>query len=107
MASKNIKHLDDSSFEEGTKSGVVLVDFFAEWCGPCKMLTPILDELADEMQGRMVVAKLDIDQAQRTTQQFDVTSVPTLVLFKNGQEIERVIGLKDKGSLQGMLEAAL
>lgn len=107
MASENIKDLNDDSFSEGTSQGVVLVDFFAEWCGPCKMLTPILEELADEMVGKVTVAKLDIDHAQKTTASFDVTSVPTLILFKDGEVCERVVGLKDKNSLKALLEAQL
>jgi thioredoxin 1 len=106
MASEAIKHLNDENFAQETENGLILVDFFAEWCGPCKMLAPVLDEVANEMEGAVTVAKLDIDHAQNTTQSFDVTSVPTLILFKDGAEIQRVVGLKDKDTLKQMIQGA-
>lgn len=102
-----IKQLDDSNFADTIGSGLTLVDFFAEWCGPCKMLAPILKELAVNMSGKVTVAKLDIDASQQTTSQFQVTSVPTLILFKDGQEVNRVVGLRDVDALQAMVNEAL
>lgn len=100
---KNIKHLDDQNFAEGISSGLVLVDFFADWCGPCKQLTPILEELAQEIGEQATVAKLDIDRSLKTTSSFEVTSVPTLILFKDGKEAQRVVGLKNKETLKKLI----
>ena len=105
--SNSIKHLDESSFESEISSGVTLVDFFAEWCAPCRMLTPVLEEIAAEYGEKASIAKLDIDNAQQVTAQFQVTSVPTMIIFKDGQEVNRVIGIKDGDSIKDMLNAAL
>lgn len=108
MAGKeSLKFVDEENFDTFIKNGVVLVDFFAEWCAPCKMLTPILVELSRKMEGKVTIAKLDVDSAQNTAGTYRVTSVPTLILFKNGKEINRVVGLKDAETLQKMLTAAI
>ena len=104
---ENIVKIDDSNFSEVTKAGVVLVDFYADWCGPCRMLAPILDALAKECNGKMQVAKLDVDHAQKTTATFQITSVPTLILFKDGKEVNRIVGLKDLESLKKTVSAVL
>ncbi len=100
-------HLDDDNFSKETSQGIVLVDFFAEWCGPCRMLTPILDKLSQEMHDTVKFAKLDIDHAQKTTASFGVTSVPTLILFKNGKEVKRIIGLKKPEELKSLITSAI
>lgn len=107
MASKFIKHLNDDNFQTATAQGVVLVDFYADWCGPCRMLTPIVEELAQEMDGKMIVAKVDTDQSVQVATDYEVTSVPTLILFKNGQVVKRVVGLKDKETLKNMVTQVL
>ena len=99
--------IDDDNFSETTAKGVVLVDYFAEWCGPCHMQTPILEGLVDELIGKAQIAKIDIDHSQKSTAAAGVTSVPTLILYKDGQEVNRVVGLRDADSLRKMILAAV
>ncbi len=106
-ASDFIKPLSDDNFEEGISQGVVLVDFYADWCGPCRMLTPVVEELAQEMTGKMTVAKVDTDQSVNVAAKFEVTSIPTLILFKDGQIVKRVVGLKDLDALRTMVNEVL
>lgn len=105
MASANIVNVTSSSFAtEVLQSNVpVLVDFWAAWCGPCKMIAPALDELADEFQGKAKIAKVDIDNEQDLAGQFNVRSIPTLLLFKNGQVVEQMVGARSKNDLKASL----
>lgn len=105
MADDVIVHLDDENFMDAISKGVVLVDFFADWCGPCRMMSPVIHDFAEEMKDKVTVAKIDIDTSQKVTQQFEVTSIPTLILFKNGDEVERVVGLRDPESLKTLVNA--
>ncbi len=102
-----IKLLDDHNFDSGIQSGVTLVDFFANWCGPCRMIAPIMEDLSKEFSGKATIAKVDVDQAQEVATKYNVTSIPTVILFLNGQEVKRVIGVRDKGTFATMLNAAL
>jgi thioredoxin 1 len=95
-----MKHIGDDTFQTEVAKGLVLVDFFAEWCGPCKMQAPILDALATEFKGKVTFAKIDVDEAPKTSNTFQITSVPTVILFKDGKEISRFIGLKDKETMK-------
>ena len=99
--SEEIVTLDDATFDEHVKSAdvPVLVDFWAEWCGPCKMITPVLEEIAREQAGKLQVGKLNIDDNLDVTRRFDVMSIPTLILFKGGEPQKRLIGAKGKGQL--------
>ena len=93
--------LTDATFDEaiGSASGPVLVDFWAEWCGPCKMIAPILDEIATEQAGKVKIAKLNIDDNPDAARRFDVMSIPTLILFEDGVPKKKLIGAKGKGQL--------
>ncbi|MFW0862689.1 MAG: thioredoxin [Candidatus Komeilibacteria bacterium] len=85
----------------------VLVDFYAEWCGPCKMMSPIIDELAKEYEGKVKIVKLNVDENQQTAGQFQVMSIPTLFIFKGGQIADQLVGYQDKGSLKERIDNSL
>src|SRR5207245_9637571 len=97
---KDIIHADDSNFSSMIASGVILVDFSAEWCAPCRMLTPILETLASEMAEKLTIVKLDVDEAQKTAASFRIMRVPTMILFKDGKEVNRIEGIKDLDTLK-------
>jgi thioredoxin 1 len=105
----NITQLTDTNFNEEVKGSdePVLVDFWAEWCGPCKMIAPILEEIATEQAGKIRIAKLNVDDAPQTAQQFQVMSIPTLILFKDGEIQKRVVGARGKGQLLEEISAFL
>jgi thioredoxin 1 len=94
-----IKELNDNNFAALVKNGVTLVDFWAAWCMPCKMMAPILNEVADEIGSTAKVAKLDVDANRSSSAKYGVRSIPTLILFKNGKEINRFVGVKTKDFL--------
>jgi thioredoxin 1 len=109
MAASNILVLTVENFQaqvlQSTKP--VLVDFWAEWCGPCKMIAPVLDELAAEFDGKVSIGKINVDEQQALASQFGVQGIPTLLIFKGGQVIDQVVGLRGKKDLQSRLERAL
>lgn len=91
--------LTDQNFQQQTKNKVVLVDFWASWCAPCRMMAPVLNDVASELKGSSQVGKVDIQQYQVLADKFKVRSIPTLILFKNGTEINRFVGIKSKDFL--------
>jgi len=106
MSAANIVILTDANFEqEVLKSPTpVLVDFWAEWCGPCKMIAPILDELASEYDGKVKVGKVNIDEYQSIATQYGIRAIPTLLIFKDGEVAEQVVGLRSKRDLKANLD---
>lgn len=105
MSSEEIKNFTDDSFHSGIQNGVVLVDFYADWCGPCRMMKPILEKVAGESQDAMI-AKVDIEEAQKVAASFRITSVPTLILFKDGTEVNRLVGLQDAEAIKKFINTA-
>ena len=101
------KHVTTDSFQSDVLSSAkpVLVDFWAEWCGPCKMIGPVVEELAGEYEGKAVVAKLNVDENPNVTARFGVRSIPTLLVFKGGQIVDKQIGAVPKSVLAGKLAA--
>ncbi len=104
--SDEIHTITEESFEKEVSKGTTLVDFYADWCGPCRMMTPVLEQLAKEMKGKAKVAKLDVDRAQKIASSFRVTSIPTVILFHDGQEVGRLVGLKDGKTLKDFILSA-
>ncbi len=104
-----IVYVNDSDFESQVLKAdkPVLVDFWAEWCGPCKMIAPILDELAEEYGDRLIIAKMDVDQNRQTPMQYSIRGIPTLILFKNGTLADTKVGAVSKSQLKSFIDAQL
>jgi thioredoxin 1 len=107
MASDKVKTLTDSNFDETTKQGVVLVDLWAEWCGPCRRLAPTIDALASDYDGRVTVAKLDVDENPNIPSRYMVRGIPTMLIFKNGQLADTIVGLAGKEDIAKKLDQQL
>lgn len=101
-------HFDTNTFKSGVENskGLVLVDFWAQWCGPCKMLGPVIEELAEDYDGKAVVGKVDIDEYQELAAKYGVMSIPTVVLFRDGKEVDRLVGLQPKQKIAQMIDHA-
>ena len=98
--------LTNDNFDSTVGDGVTLVDFWAEWCGPCKMMTPVIDELATEFGDKVKVGKIDVDSQQDLAMKYQVSSIPTLIVFKDGEIAERFVGVTSKSDLATALDAA-
>ena len=109
MASELIKHLSDASFEADVlkASTPVLVDYWAEWCGPCKMIAPILDEVAGAYQGKLQIAKMNVDENREIPAKFGIRGIPTLMLFKDGQLAATKVGAMSKAQLTAFIDQQL
>jgi thioredoxin 1 len=98
-----ITQLTDTNFQSETSQGIVVIDFYATWCVPCKMMSPIVDEVAKELPAGYKVCKVDVEQAQNTSSQFQIESIPTILILKNGKEVNRQLGATDKMNLKNFI----
>lgn len=102
----NAQELTVDTFDSTVNNGVTLVDFWAEWCGPCRMMTPVLDQLASEYAGKAKIAKVNVDNEQDLAIKFDISSIPALLVFKDGKVAKRFVGVTAKGELAAALDGA-
>lgn len=107
--SKNVLSTSDSGFEQEVlkAEGICLVDFWAEWCGPCKMLAPVIEEIADELAGKIKVFKMNVDENPSTPPKYQIRGIPTLILFKAGEPIEQIVGNQPKDAILGTVQKHL
>jgi thioredoxin 1 len=105
--SETIKVLSDSTFADSLTNELTVIDFWAGWCGPCQALAPIFEELSQEMRGKLVFGKINVEENNDTASQYKIRNIPCLIVFKNREEVGRVLGLKDKAGLKAELEKFL
>ena len=101
---ENMIEFTDTNFKDETKEGLVLVDFWAPWCGPCRMVGPVIEALAGDYDGKVKVGKLNVDDNQQTAMSYRVMSIPTVILFKDGEPVETMVGAMPKGAYESKLE---
>jgi thioredoxin 1 len=104
-----LTHVSDGDFQQEVLNapGSILVDFYADWCGPCRAVAPMLEELSQEFAGRLKIVKLNVDENEQTSMKYGVQSIPTMILFKGGKEVERIIGALPKSKLSSKIEPYL
>ncbi|GER67056.1 thioredoxin [Weizmannia acidilactici] len=102
-----ITHATDATFEQEVSEGLVLTDFWATWCGPCKMIAPVLEEIDAEMGDKVKIVKVDVDENQKTASKFGIMSIPTLVVMKDGKQVDKVIGYQPKEALEELVKKHL
>jgi thioredoxin 1 len=109
MAGESVLHFDDNNFESDVLNSdvPVLVDFWAEWCAPCYLVAPVLEELASEYEGKLKIGKVDVDTARQTAMKFGIQNIPTVMLFQNGEPVERIVGARSKRDYKAALDARL
>jgi len=105
--SDNAVTFTDENFSEETREGLALVDFWAPWCGPCRLVSPVIEELAGDLQGKVKVGKLNVDENMKTSEKFRVMSIPTVILFKDGEAVEVMVGAQPKSAYQSRIEKHL
>jgi thioredoxin 1 len=98
-ANDKIKKLNDTNFKKQISTGINVVDFWAEWCGPCNAMIPILNKVADETKGTATICKLNVDHAKKTASRYSIKSLPTMIIFKSGKEVKRIVGAQTKGQI--------
>lgn len=96
--------ITEKNFEEKTKSGLVLIDFFATWCGPCRMMSPILEEVGENLDAKVSIYKVDVDDDEKLARKFGILSIPTLIIFKDGKQVDKKVGYIQADDLQAMIE---
>ena len=106
MVQTKVKHLTDENFQQETASGVTLVDFWAPWCAPCRMMAPALEELAERLDGRATVAKVNVEEAPHLAAAFQISAIPALVVLRDGREVKRLVGLQPGPVLLDAVENA-
>lgn len=99
-----VKEINDAAFEEAVKNGIVVVDFWAVWCGPCKMLGPVIEQLSEEIGAKATFLKLNVDENPVTSATFKIASIPTVVVFKDGKVVENLVGFRPKAALKEILD---
>ena len=105
MASEKVVKLTKEAFDTVIAQGITVVDFWATWCGPCRMMSPIIDQLADENEGKATVGKVDVDEQPELATRFGIASIPTIIVFKNGEETARMVGARPKNAIQQAIDA--
>lgn len=96
--------IEENEFQKEIKDGVVVVDFFANWCAPCKMLAPILDELSSEMEGKVKFIKVDVDRSTNIANEYSISSIPAIIIFKNGEKQDMLVGFRPKENIKEQIE---
>ncbi|NQX69697.1 thioredoxin [Paenibacillus ferrarius] len=102
----SVNHISDATFQSETAAGTVLVDFWAPWCGPCKIIAPILDELSAEIGDAAKIVKINVDDNPESAAKYNVMSIPTLLVFKNGQVVDQLVGVQSKEKLKAVISQA-